>query len=60
MTVIGWDIGGVNTKAARVANDAALAARNEPFEIQHAPSTPDSKASPPRSAPMDPRRTPSP
>ena len=39
MTVIGWDIGGVNTKAARVANDAALAARNEPFEIQHAPST---------------------
>lgn len=38
MTVIGWDIGGVNTKAARVAGDA-IAARNEPFEIQHAPST---------------------
>lgn len=39
MTVLGWDIGGVNTKAARVAGDVALAARNEPFEIQHAPST---------------------
>jgi len=39
MTVIGWDIGGVNTKAARVENGAALAARNEPFEIQRAPST---------------------
>ena len=39
MTVIGWDIGGVNTKAARVAGDVALAARNEPFEIQRAPST---------------------
>jgi len=39
MTVIGWDIGGVNTKAARVASAVALAARNEPFEIQHAPST---------------------
>jgi len=38
MPVIGWDIGGVNTKAARVAGDVALAARNEPFEIQHAPS----------------------
>ena len=39
MTVIGWDIGGVNTKAARVAGDVALAARNEPFEIQRAPTT---------------------
>ena len=39
MTVIGWDIGGVNTKAARVANGTALAARNQPFEIQRAPST---------------------
>jgi probable H4MPT-linked C1 transfer pathway protein len=39
MTVIGWDIGGVNTKAARVANGTALAARNEPFEIQRAPAT---------------------
>jgi probable H4MPT-linked C1 transfer pathway protein len=39
MTVIGWDIGGVNTKAARVENETALAALNEPFEIQRAPST---------------------
>jgi probable H4MPT-linked C1 transfer pathway protein len=39
MTTIGWDIGGVNTKAARVAGTEALAARNEPFEIQRAPST---------------------
>jgi (4-(4-[2-(gamma-L-glutamylamino)ethyl]phenoxymethyl)furan-2-yl)methanamine synthase len=39
MTVIGWDIGGVNTKAARVRDGAALTARNEPFEIQRAPST---------------------
>lgn len=39
MAVIGWDIGGVNTKAARVAGDVALAARNEPFEIQRAPGT---------------------
>jgi hypothetical protein len=39
MTVIGWDIGGVNTKAVRMADGTALAARNEPFEIQHAPTT---------------------
>jgi probable H4MPT-linked C1 transfer pathway protein len=39
MTVIGWDIGGVNTKAARVEGGVALAARNEPFEIQRAPTT---------------------
>jgi probable H4MPT-linked C1 transfer pathway protein len=39
MTVIGWDIGGVNTKAARVRGDAPLAARNDPFEIQRAPAT---------------------
>jgi (4-(4-[2-(gamma-L-glutamylamino)ethyl]phenoxymethyl)furan-2-yl)methanamine synthase len=39
MTVIGWDIGGVNTKAARVADAAAIAARNEPFELQRAPAT---------------------
>ena len=39
MTVIGWDIGGVNTKAARVNGDAPLTARNEPFEIQSAPAT---------------------
>jgi probable H4MPT-linked C1 transfer pathway protein len=39
MTVIGWDIGGVNIKAARVRDDASLAARNDPFEIQRAPAT---------------------
>src|SRR3982751_4216262 len=39
MTVIGWDIGGVNIKAARVREDASLAARNEPFEIQRAPAS---------------------
>lgn len=39
MTVIGWDIGGVNTKAARIAGDDALSACNEPFEIQRAPTT---------------------
>ena len=39
MTVIGWDIGGVNIKAARVRANAPLAARNDPFEIQRAPAT---------------------
>ena len=39
MTVIGWDIGGVNIKAARVHANAPLAARNDPFEIQRAPAT---------------------
>jgi (4-(4-[2-(gamma-L-glutamylamino)ethyl]phenoxymethyl)furan-2-yl)methanamine synthase len=39
MTVIGWDIGGVNTKAARVHRDAPLGARNDPFEIQRSPAT---------------------
>jgi (4-(4-[2-(gamma-L-glutamylamino)ethyl]phenoxymethyl)furan-2-yl)methanamine synthase len=39
MTVIGWDIGGVNTKAARVNGNAPLTARNDPFEIQRAPET---------------------
>lgn len=39
MAVIGWDIGGVNTKAARVSGDVTLAACNEPFEIQREPTT---------------------
>src|SRR6476660_6072097 len=39
MTAIGWDIGGVNIKAARVNRDIALTARNDPFEIQRAPGT---------------------
>ncbi len=37
MPVIGWDIGGVNIKAARVHEGAPLAACNQPFEIQRAP-----------------------
>jgi probable H4MPT-linked C1 transfer pathway protein len=39
MTAIGWDIGGVNIKAARVNGDAPLTARNDPFEFQRAPTS---------------------
>ena len=39
MTVIGWDIGGVNIKAARVRDGTPLAACNHPFEIQRAPKS---------------------
>ena len=35
--VIGWDIGGVNTKVARVGAGAVLAARSHPYEIQRDP-----------------------
>jgi len=35
--VIGWDIGGVNTKVARVAAGRVLEARGRPFEVQRAP-----------------------
>jgi len=35
--VIGWDIGGVNTKIARVENGALLHARSHPSEIQQDP-----------------------
>ncbi|MGH7675059.1 MAG: hydantoinase/oxoprolinase family protein [Gemmatimonadales bacterium] len=35
--VVGWDIGGVNTKAARVEAGAVLEARCRPFEIQREP-----------------------
>ena len=35
--VIGWDIGGVNTKVARVENGALLHARSHPYEIQRDP-----------------------
>ena len=34
---LGWDIGGVNTKVARVAGGAVLAVRSRPFELQHDP-----------------------
>lgn len=33
--VVGWDIGGVNTKVALVRDQAVDATRTEPFEIQH-------------------------
>ena len=35
--MIGWDIGGVNTKIARVENGALLHARSHPYEIQQDP-----------------------
>jgi probable H4MPT-linked C1 transfer pathway protein len=36
-TTLGWDIGGVNTKVARVSGGAVLAVRSRPFELQHEP-----------------------
>ena len=35
--MIGWDIGGVNTKVARVESGAVLHARSHPYEIQRDP-----------------------
>lgn len=35
--VIGWDIGGVNTKVARVSGTEVLDVRSRPFEIQRDP-----------------------
>lgn len=35
--VVGWDVGGVNTKAARVEAGAVLGALSRPFEIQREP-----------------------
>jgi probable H4MPT-linked C1 transfer pathway protein len=35
--VIGWDVGGVNTKAARVEGGTVRELRSVPFEIQRAP-----------------------
>jgi hypothetical protein len=37
VSVIGWDIGGVNTKVARVSNGELLGVRNRAFEIQRDP-----------------------
>ena len=34
---LGWDIGGVNTKAARVVEGEIVAVRGVPFELQRAP-----------------------
>ena len=39
VSFIGWDIGGVNTKVARVAGGRVLAVRSRPFELQRAPET---------------------
>ena len=36
--VVGWDIGGVNTKVARVAGGHVLAAHAHPYELQRAPT----------------------
>jgi len=36
--VLGWDVGGVNTKAARVVDARLLAARAVPYEIQRDPA----------------------
>jgi hypothetical protein len=36
-SVIGWDIGGVNTKVARVQAGTVLAAHSHPYEIQRDP-----------------------
>ena len=35
--VAGWDIGGVNTKVARVRDGVVLTARSQPFELQRDP-----------------------
>jgi probable H4MPT-linked C1 transfer pathway protein len=39
MTTLGWDIGGVNIKVARVADGSVLSARSHPFELQRAPDS---------------------
>src|SRR5207249_7301758 len=36
--VLGWDIGGVNTKVARVAHAHVIAARAAPYELQRDPA----------------------
>jgi probable H4MPT-linked C1 transfer pathway protein len=38
MNVLGWDIGGSNTKVCRVADGTLLAATALPFEVRHAPA----------------------
>jgi probable H4MPT-linked C1 transfer pathway protein len=37
-SVIGWDIGGVNTKVARVSGGAVCAVRGRPYELQRDPA----------------------
>ena len=36
--ILGWDIGGVNTKAVRLDSDGNLRARSRPFELQRDPA----------------------
>jgi probable H4MPT-linked C1 transfer pathway protein len=36
--VVGWDVGGVNTKVARVVDGTVVASRTHPDEIQRAPA----------------------
>jgi probable H4MPT-linked C1 transfer pathway protein len=36
-SVVGWDVGGVNTKVAHVAGGQVLAVRGRPYELQRAP-----------------------
>ena len=38
MAVLGWDVGGVNTKVARVVQGTVAAARAQPYEIQRDPT----------------------
>src|SRR4026207_1078873 len=35
--ILGWDIGGVNVKAALVVDGRLVVARSEPFEVRRAP-----------------------
>jgi probable H4MPT-linked C1 transfer pathway protein len=35
--ILGWDIGGVNTKVARLDDDGTLTVRSRPFELQRDP-----------------------
>jgi hypothetical protein len=37
MSTVGWDIGGVNTKAARVSGAEIIAVRSRPYELQRDP-----------------------
>lgn len=37
MSTVGWDIGGVNTKVARVTNDVIDAVQSRPYELQREP-----------------------
>lgn len=41
--VVGWDIGGVNTKAACVSDGRILAVQGRPYELQQAPTELSSK-----------------